>query len=688
MSQHKNSSIYSLALVADAMANSGDYISGFVELLSDYANDHAEKYFEAASVRSYFDAELGIEISEEIATFLISRLVKAGMLSTTRIGGGGTVSYKWVGRAKNTSLDAIQGELEGEISRLLKAFMSFVERNFAEFSMPDEDRALEGLTKVLASIGSQVEVGEANSGSLEEDSDPESQRLTYLAGRFIADLADANLELFEFSIKLTGAAMLAEALADMRNPGARHSSLAGRTFILDAPVVIDALGLAGHLEKENSKFVLDRLRALKATVGVLEHSVDEIAEILKMVLSAQSFERRGSIGNALRTGQVREPELRAVQMDPEAAIKDLGISIFKTENVTPNSVKYFDESHENELMNDLLGGGGWSNPVAAERDSRSVAYVMRRRMGKRVVDALEATYLFITNNVTLRNRTHRFCTSSGLFSDRHAGPIIMRRRMATLLWLNDGNATIKELSRRQILLNCDRVVRASPALIQKMQYWLKNLNGGKADHFAALLLKPRSAQVMSDLTLNDASIVTSGNAEELLAAMEAELEKKYEESAADKMLQQSLVHGAIVSDLVKGQEELKGSNLSLEREVLTAKESATAENKMRKATALRSANIVYSSSVRKFDAFMKLSALMFVFISVLPVYFAFLNVWYAIISALISLFTIRFSYDAIRKYFMEHALSNAKKHLSTIGAGEFNVELKIDSGTQKLEWRK
>jgi ABC-type multidrug transport system fused ATPase/permease subunit len=125
----------------------------------------------------------------------------------------------------------------------------------------------------------------------------------------------------------------------------------------------------------------------------------------------------------------------------------------------------------------------------------------------------------VTRNHLLANYAREFCVQRRLLKEREEGPVITQRRLAALLWLTLGAQERQELTRRQLLVACERVTQIRPELIEGAMRKLKRVRETDLPKLEALLTQPRSAQLLLDLTMNRQEVITDDNIEEILDMM-------------------------------------------------------------------------------------------------------------------------------------------------------------------------
>jgi hypothetical protein len=249
---------------------------------------------------------------------------------------------------------------------------------------------------------------------------------------------------------------------------------------------------------------------------------------------------------------VLEAYLKEVAHDTEGFLRKLDITVFPKALATPpQDDRFFAEAQIASFANELRE---WDNAVARERDVLSIALVMRRRRGHKSNDVFETKYVFLSHNPVLVRHARQFCLEEFLIRDVHVPPAIDQRRMAVLLWLTLGSVQRLDLSRRQLIANCSNALRSRPDVIQSMRDMLGSVKPELKSQFDALLTRPRSVQVVMDLTLGVHEVVGPDQIEKVFEIVKS---------------------SAIEMERAKFDEEIKATRTKLGR-TISAKDTAIA----------------------------------------------------------------------------------------------------------------
>ncbi|MBS0363484.1 MAG: hypothetical protein JSR98_19080 [Proteobacteria bacterium] len=368
----------------------------------------------------------------------------------------------------------------------------------------NEDDFLNGLMRLLLSSPDiQAAVG-AVEGTLQgtEIARPNNaarikDRDQYFASEFVAWAKKNDPKIFDWVADLGGAAMVAEALIEIRTPSPQQTMRTDLTVCLDGPFAMELLGLSGLAAQQDAKAIVDGLRAQNVGVNILRHSVDEIEANLTAVLGKSPQERTGPTAQAIIHGEAREQDLSEVLLDVPYYLNAISVTVVdpaKLEHLADR--RYFSDEEEHSFFASIQGQ--YQYMIAAERDAASMAWIMRRRKGEEFRDLLKSKFLLVSRNDRLYRTVNKFCRDNGLVKSGCVGPVALVRDIAGILWLVGGSAERETISRRQLLLNCQKARGSSPDIVSSMYSTLKNINNSSAELFWAAVQKPRYLSLTLD----------------------------------------------------------------------------------------------------------------------------------------------------------------------------------------------
>jgi hypothetical protein len=518
-------------IVTFSLVNQGlggrDPIAALLPFLAPIAHDAAGQPFDGTMFRNEMRKRYGISLSRDVTSIFVDRLVALRLVRRNNAG-----QDLWV-RPEGKVGDEVS-EQEGQLEKVISAAAelhaaradllktAFEADRFLDALMRvllNQNTALVNAVKILETTGDPAQAANAMAKSVV---DPDE----YFASEFIAWASEHRRDLFEWLADLGGTALVSEALIEIRTPQPNQLFRPDVTIYLDAPFLMELLGCSGAAAREDAKFIVDTLLKLKIPVAVLSHSVAELRGNLNAVLKAPPHMRTGATAKALLYREVTEQYLGMVFDDPEHFIANHNLSI-----LDPSKLQHLIEpgafTAEQEQSFYAAVYNIYDHEAARERDVASVAWIMRRRKGEASRDVLRSKHVLLSRNTFLARYATRFAIERCGLPKGNAGPVVLARDLAGMLWLLVGQNERHEISKRQLVLNCDRARQAAPKVVATMYESLRGINQKNADLLWIAVQRPTYLSMALD-----AASSTPGHVDQ--ASIDATLEKIREDLVRDE----------------------------------------------------------------------------------------------------------------------------------------------------------
>jgi hypothetical protein len=369
---------------------------------------------------------------------------------------------------------------------------------------------------------------------LEEGGKPLPQDDRYMAARFVQTLCAERPEYIADLSRLASVGLLTEVVEDFVKP----VQIGGNTdlvVILDAPLALDYLGCSGTQLKADVSCILDSLRQIGCNIVALPVTCDEMQRNLKAMLANKPPDRHGYTHNAIIRREVMIDYVQAVANNTEQALTKSGVTVL------PYTLQHFPGQHNffsSELFEDFLSTIVWVQEIPPrEHDATCLALAMRLRQGRHSSDLFRCKYVFVTRNARFVRDARSYCIENMLLNENHEGPVIHQRELATITWLRTGLGASELVPKSHLLAYCDRVLNLKKEVRDTVGQKIKAVTPDKYEQFELLLLDQKSIRRLADLTLNDETVITDENAEQLLEAMRSATVEE-EKAAFDKRLRE------------------------------------------------------------------------------------------------------------------------------------------------------
>ncbi|MCW2405134.1 hypothetical protein M2336_001763 [Sphingobium sp. B1D7B] len=353
------------------------------------------------------------------------------------------------------------------------------------------------------------------------------KQLTVEFAGFVKWLAKHRRPEFADIASLTELGLALEFLEELQRPTGGSLVKIKTTFVLDAPVLLDLLGLSGPSRQFSIMQCLKALREHGSKIVTMSHCLAELADILSAVLDRAPTRRFGLTGDALRADPSLVAHANSVRRQPDKAVKLADVQILNFDRRSPLYASAFPD----ELIDKFRGSAHWHDMYKTDQrdcDAMSIGYVMRRRNGEIASDYFDTSFLLVTRNSTFTQFSTMFARSNLGIPNYAAGPAIETKTLAAMVWMRFGSAANPDLPQLHLVSACDRILASNRELLRKAEKRLETLKDTEA---ASVLLS--SQQAVLDLVISTGGapeVLDAANGEELLAAFTTSAEARGRDS--------------------------------------------------------------------------------------------------------------------------------------------------------------
>lgn len=541
----------SFAYLSQANLNTGDLIGGIASIFRPIAKDHCGEIFQADTFSKFVEELYGLKIHPWAVEDMVPRLVKHGILNEGGVVGNAT-QYRYA-------------KIDNDFNQIDESDVEKVSRAYVDFSKPilndakievDNDRILDTFFKHLVDMDFlAVAIRPKSSSSAPEFVDEcLTAKLNVLAAGFVLYAYNQDIHLYDLIMKIVSGAMIAEMVLNFGEP-AKVADLKKLNIVLDTPFLMAYLDLSSEKDHVFTKEICDQLRSKGAQLKVFDHSVDELLDNLKGVKS--SFAENDSWGATAR--RLRTPSfssyLNKVQEDVVGVLKRFEVSVLK-EMVSESSKTYFNDEEEKEFYGKLSPN---QNPVARERDAKSLTMMMRYRNGLNVHvnDFHKINYLFLTGNTFIPDVATDYLIRNNRLLDKEFPPVVSGRCLAGLYWMLFGTEGM-QISRDLLLANCAAALEPKSDILDKMMRFLEDMEPLQAELFSDLMSDARVGQYLMQHSLGNADVLTPENSLEIFEKTKQSLIEKQKAESNETLKKQAEIYEVTV-EKVRDEEGAKSS---------------------------------------------------------------------------------------------------------------------------------
>lgn len=244
--------------------------------------------------------------------------------------------------------------------------------------------------------------------------------------------------------------------------------------ILDAPLVLFAIGASGKQQQKSIQATLETAKSLGVQITLLPTSIMEMKRVLNGTLSREHSERTGLTAAAIRRGDLLENIASDMRSNPEKYAKNEGITLLtRTLETFPQEEHFFTEQEYKDFS---VTASTWSNNEAAEfHDAECLTIAVRARGGKHDRNMFQNKYVFLTNNWRFVTSARRMCLETFKINESSCPPVLHFDTFAANVWISGGFEKNKTIPSRTLLAACERAISGHQSILSKTSDLIKKL---------------------------------------------------------------------------------------------------------------------------------------------------------------------------------------------------------------------
>ncbi len=301
---------------------------------------------------------------------------------------------------------------------------------------------------------------------------------------------------------------------------------------------------------------LESLKKVGGKVAVHSRTLDEVEASLSKMLSLQPQQRYGPTADALRARQVSIDFINAIRRNPESIVKNKGIYIDNTRlEDYPNRQKYFDQ----EKFESFVERSNWvEGENAKQHDAFALTNIIRKREGQRFTDLFDSNYVFVTENSRFAAASWRMQLEQGIVQERHVSAVILRRQLATLVWLHTGLFSSNDIPKNILYAACTSILQSSKQVLDDVADRIAQIGDQEFEEYKALMQDSRCARVVMNSTYGMPEMLDEQSGAKILDAMKQSLTTEERERAKKEIEEKEQEHKEQVRKKTEEIESLKG----------------------------------------------------------------------------------------------------------------------------------
>lgn len=518
--RQKRRSLLAFAASKATDSSPGNGFSIVLPIFRSIASDNIGEIVNKEKVSSTLSEKFGLSVGPDLINYWLPELVSAKVITKTIDLTDGTSVYHWAEVPNLVAYDV--ATFDSNLDDLVSAYRDFAGSNADLFTVnTDDDKTIDiifnGVINQLFDIGEDIIIEKTD-----ED---------YYFGRFVQFLKENDRNrLLEFLSYIRLCSIIVDLIFHLWTPSPTQPDLTRLRFYLDAPIVMDALGLNGKERKSRSLKILDLLKQLKARVYLSDFYIREIYENIDGFLHAPDKDRHGRMWEAWRKAEVTENVIRLTQVKLNELIENIGIYI-ETDTKTLTKRSPLTETYFSHLLTRL--SSSYHNEKACKRDIESFSLVLSRRTSTRPKKLENALAIFVTSNPIIWMQANRFATERLGYKFGDVPCVIQLRTLAGMMAGYFGIEKSREISVQELLASASSAVAADPKVFERLEQAIRKIRPDEADDLIPLL-RTDFSRIVLDGSAGRPQNITDDKAEQIVEKLHKQFSDDADKRATER----------------------------------------------------------------------------------------------------------------------------------------------------------
>ncbi len=481
-------SLIHYSLVHEEFVKSDDLIKGLLPIFSPAIAKHNTKFFDPEVFTSELEEMYGLKMHPYVAEDIIPKLETENLLTKT-VAGKKAVYVNNCNQSfkSNKNQTILFQEL---IDAFVQATEIMLESSGLEMTKDEIEKAFHHRLARLDFI---------NEESNAKDSKAEERLLNYSFSRFIESMSEKDKKYQNILEQAHSGAMIVEVVLNLRTPPDSDKKLENVQILVDAPILIDLLGLADSELVNYSNELIKQISDSGAKLTTTDYYIQEARELIQNSLNNHHNEKRRvtDLDRFLLKSSLNLAKTKSIVRDLKGSLIKKGIDLSVNNYLSDSTASQRAKNLENEVFSAL---GNYQNEKAQERDAKSVALVVSKNRYKEINNISEANILFLTKNSRITEQINSYLRRKEIILDGTISPVITDRKLATLLWVMHGGQG-KNLVSSELLANCHRAIESKITILKKAKNTLldiSKLGEEEKEHIESIINNKRTAYCLLD----------------------------------------------------------------------------------------------------------------------------------------------------------------------------------------------
>lgn len=352
-------------------------------------------------------------------------------------------------------------------------------------------------------------------------SDPKSVDFAVVAD-FIMEQYRAKTPAYTTIERLYYGVLAANFLTQIESVGDK-ASFKDLSIVYDTPVLLRLLGCSGSVFKEATDELHETLRDMGCRTYYFPHTYDELTAAIEAMVKCHEAGQPlfRDTQEAIARGEITIAHIYGVRAELDLKLAALGVTEYARGYSDRQSDEFqIDEDAFQQLL-ERKGRWGADGSLAAERDTMSLALVMRLRNGKEVREVAKAKIIFLTHNPALAVRAKDFLRGERQLSEGAVWPIMTVGQLSTIAWIANEVFLDDKRITKELIADCYAAAMPDEDFDEKLREVLLRTDPRQAHElYQNAFLIQTIRRVALDQTGGHSSLVRTLNTAELVAKAE------------------------------------------------------------------------------------------------------------------------------------------------------------------------
>lgn len=498
--------LFHFAMVHDEFAKTGNIVKGLIPLFIPLLSGKEGEVFSPEAFCKEVNNAYGIGMHPYVAEDLAPKLVDANILLL------GNVTKPKPSYFVNAIPSIDDKPVKDDILKIFDQFENLAKTILSNAKVNTEVDLHEEFTNRLARMSS----------FLDSHIHPSFQKnkieevLDYAFVRFVTKIQKEDRSLKDALYKAYSGATLAEVVLSIREPSLDNNSIAGKYFYIDAPILLNILGLNDDYSVKCSRALIDQIKENQGILTTTSSYIEEAKTAIKLALEnhRNRGDRSTSLDLFLFRGGDSLIQARAVQNKIKESLTNL--FNFNLSHQLINIDSQIGSRKAQDLKDKISNELAWyKNDLARKNDAEAVTNVIARHNYSAISNMTESNSFLVTPNESLINSSNKVLYSTSMFIEPEMTPLLSEKKLATLLWVINGGKG-ENISSLALISSCARAIELQREVFYKIHNFLKDLPEEKKALYEGIITNDRAMHCLMDDVGSNFSLINESNFEDSL----------------------------------------------------------------------------------------------------------------------------------------------------------------------------